>query len=111
MCGIAGVFGREDRGTVEAMLNTIVHRGPDDGYVVGGEGFTLGVRRLSIVDLAGGRQPLANEDETVWAAQNGELYNFPEVRPELERSGHRFATRCDTELLPHVYEESGAEFA
>lgn len=109
MCGIAGVFGHGERATVESMLQTIVHRGPDDAFVVGGERFTLGARRLSIVDVAGGRQPISNETATVWASQNGELYNYPKVRPRLLAGGHTLHTHCDTEMLPHLYEEHGAD--
>ncbi len=111
MCGIAGMFGRGDRVTAERMLGTLVHRGPDDGHVVAGTDFAMGVRRLAIVDVAGGRQPLSNETGTVWAAQNGELYNLPEVRPWLLARGHALRTHCDTELLPHLYEEHGARLA
>jgi asparagine synthase (glutamine-hydrolysing) len=109
MCGIAGIFGRTDAGLIDSMLAAIAHRGPDDGYAVSGEDFSLGVRRLSIVDVANGRQPLCNEDRSVWAAQNGELYNFPEQRRCLERKRHIFLTQCDTEMLPHLYEEHGAD--
>jgi asparagine synthase (glutamine-hydrolysing) len=109
MCGIAGVFGRGDCGVVESMLSTIVHRGPDDGFVVGTERFALGARRLSIVDVAGGRQPMSNETGTVWAAQNGELYNDPCLRPELVARGHTLHTRCDTELIAHAYEQYGLD--
>src|SRR5262245_22448629 len=105
MCGIAGVFGRADPSTIASMLDALQHRGPDDGHQVTGRAFTLGARRLSIVDPNGGRQPLANEDGSIWAAQNGELYNFADQRSWLEQRGHRFRTRCDTELLPHLYEE------
>ena len=111
MCGICGIFGKRDDETVRAMLGTLVHRGPDDGHVVGGDDFSLGSRRLSIVDVVGGRQPLANETGTVWAAQNGELYNFPEVRPWLIKRGHQLYTHCDTEILPHLYEEYGTSLA
>jgi asparagine synthase (glutamine-hydrolysing) len=107
MCGICGVFGRGDRATVEAMLDPLVHRGPDDGFVVGGESFSLGARRLSIVDVEGGRQPMSNERATVWAAENGELYNSPRLRPMLLAGGHILHTHCDTEVLPHLYEEHG----
>jgi asparagine synthase (glutamine-hydrolysing) len=110
VCGIAGVLGRGDEPTVRAMLATLVHRGPDDEHVVAGPDFALGARRLSIVDVAGGRQPIANEDETVWAVQNGELYNFPATRPALLARGHRLRTRSDTEILPHLYEDHGTEF-
>src|SRR3954470_2541030 len=109
MCGIAGVFGRGDRATVESMLGVLRHRGPDDEFVVAGERFALGARRLSIVDVEGGRQPVANETATVWAAQNGELYNYPSVRPKLLAGGHVLHTHCDTEVLSHLYEQYGAE--
>ena len=91
------------------MLDTLVHRGPDDGFVVGGESFSLGARRLSIVDVEGGRQPMSNESATVWAAENGELYNYPQLRPRLLAGGHILHTHCDTEVLPHLYEEHGTE--
>jgi len=110
VCGIAGVFGKADPATVEMMLRRIAYRGPDDEFLVSGPRFTLGARRLSIIDVEGGRQPLSNETGTVWAAQNGELYNFPELRPALEAKGHRFRTRSDTEIIPHLYEDWGAEF-
>lgn len=109
MCGIAGMFGHGDRAVVDRMLETLVHRGPDDGFSVSGAQFALGARRLSIVDVAGGRQPIANESGTVWAAQNGELYNYPAVRPRLMAGGHALHTHCDTEMLPHLYEEFGTD--
>jgi asparagine synthase (glutamine-hydrolysing) len=108
MCGISGVFGRPDIETVKRMLEVIVHRGPDDGYSVAGTDFALGTRRLSIVGVADGRQPLSNEDGTIWAAQNGELYNYPHVKLELLRRGHQLHTHTDTEMLPHLYEDFGA---
>src|SRR5262245_11855164 len=98
MCGIAGVFGADDIATVQAMLATLRHRGPDDQHVVGNSSFTMGARRLSIVDVEGGRQPMANESGDVWAAQNGELYNYPAVRPILVAHGHALHTHCDTEI-------------
>ena len=110
MCGIAGVFGKAEPATVELMLRRIAYRGPDDEFLVSGPRFTLGARRLSILDVEGGRQPLSNETGTVWATQNGELYNFPELRPALETKGHHFRTRTDTEIIPHLYEDWGAEF-
>src|SRR4051812_48422131 len=109
MCGIAGIFGRHDTATVERMLETLRHRGPDDGYVVSGDEFTLGARRLSIIDVEGGRQPLTNEDGAVVAAQNGEIYNFPELRPALLAAGHKFHTHTDTEVLPHLWEDDGED--
>ena len=107
MCGISGVFGRPDGETVRRMLEVIVHRGPDDGHAVTGADFALGARRLAIVGIEDGRQPLSNEDGTVWAAQNGELYNYPLVKRELLRRGHRLRTHCDTEMLPHLCEDHG----
>jgi asparagine synthase (glutamine-hydrolysing) len=93
------------------MAATLEHRGPDsDGFLVDGE-VGLGARRLSIIDLEGGDQPIANEDGTVHVVQNGEIYNHQELRVELERAGHRFRTRCDTEVLVHSYEEWGDSFA
>ena len=109
MCGIAGIFGGGDLQTLRAMIDALVHRGPDDGHVIAGNGFALGARRLSIMDVSDGRQPMCNEDGTVWACQNGELYNFPEVRPALLSRGHRLLTQCDTEVLPHLYEEYGTK--
>jgi asparagine synthase (glutamine-hydrolysing) len=107
MCGIAGYFGAGDRDAVPAMLAALHHRGPDDQHIVSGERFALGAARLSIIDVAGGRQPLTNEDGTVVAAQNGELYNFPVARPALLARGHRLHTHTDTELLPHLWEDHG----
>jgi asparagine synthase (glutamine-hydrolysing) len=101
------MFGSGDPAVVTTMLETLKHRGPDDGFVIAGDGFAIGTRRLSIVDVAGGRQPLTNEDGTVTAAQNGELYNFPETRDALVKRGHHLATRTDTEILPHLWEEYG----
>jgi asparagine synthase (glutamine-hydrolysing) len=94
---------------VHRMCQTIVHRGPDDEgiYTQGPAG--IGMRRLSIIDLAGGHQPIHNEDETVWVVYNGEIYNFPEVRRDLERRGHKFYTNTDTEIIVHLYEEMGAD--
>ncbi len=112
MCGICGVFETEDgkivqRSTLKAMADTIAHRGPDDEgfYTCGGIG--LGFRRLSIIDLSGGHQPLSNEDETVWIAFNGEIYNFEELNRKYLSSGHTFRTRSDTETIVHLYEELG----
>ena len=107
VCGIAGIFGRADGITLQKMLGTLAHRGPDDEYWVEGETFCLGARRLSIVDIQGGRQPMANEAATLWVARNGEIYNFPALQKELVGKGHRFRTRCDTEALIHLYEEEG----
>ena len=114
MCGIAGFFvngGSVDRRpTLRRMTDSLRHRGPDDEGFYLDESVALGVRRLSIIDLETGRQPIANEDGTVWVVQNGEIYNFRELRAELERRGHRFRTASDTEVLVHAYEQYGGEF-
>ena len=115
MCGICGIAGPPsadgiDRSLVEAMCRTMTHRGPDDEGIYTGKRIGLGVRRLSIIDLEGGHQPLANEDRSVWVAHNGEVYNFPELRRELISRGHRFSSRTDTETIVHAYEEWGEEF-
>jgi asparagine synthase (glutamine-hydrolysing) len=114
MCGIAGFVncdGREaDRGIVERMTATLAHRGPDgDGIYCAGPA-ALGHRRLSIVDITGGAQPMCNEDGSIWVSYNGELYNEPALRAELEAKHHRYRTTCDTESLVHLYEEEGPEF-
>src|SRR6059058_1457812 len=89
------------------MVAAIRHRGPDDEFVVCGDSFAMGAARLSIMDVPGGRQPLANEDGTVTASQNGEIYNFPALRASLLSRGHRLHTRADTEVLPHIWEDAG----
>jgi asparagine synthase (glutamine-hydrolysing) len=95
---------------LDRMTDAMTHRGPNDRGTHLEPGVALGVRRLSIVDVEGGHQPVCNEDGTVWAVQNGELYNHEDVRREL-LGGHRFDSRCDTEILPHLYEEVGPAFA
>ena len=94
---------------VHRMCQSIVHRGPDDEgiYVQGPVG--LGMRRLSIIDLSGGHQPIHNEDKSIWIVYNGEIYNFPELRRGLEQRGHKFYTHTDTEIIVHLYEELGAD--
>jgi asparagine synthase (glutamine-hydrolysing) len=91
------------------MCDQIVYRGPDDEGIYVADGAGLGMRRLSIIDLAGGHQPVFNEDRSAWIVFNGEIYNFPELRPELEKRGHRFYTKTDTEVIIHLYEEMGAD--
>jgi asparagine synthase (glutamine-hydrolysing) len=95
---------------LDRMTDTMTHRGPNDRGTFLADGIALGVRRLSIVDVEGGHQPIANEDGTVWAIQNGELYNHADVRRRLDGRRHRFTTRCDTEIIPHLYEDEGADF-
>ncbi len=110
MCGIAGALdltGQRDfarRGLLN-MTGAIAHRGPDDEHTYHEPGVALGARRLSIIDLAGGRQPLSNEDGSIWVAFNGELFEYPEIRRDLLARGHHLATRCDTESWVHLYED------
>ena len=115
MCGICGIAtaGRDAVVDVEAvrrMNSRLVHRGPDSDGVFADGGVGLAMRRLSIIDLEHGDQPISNEDGSVTVVQNGEIYNYRELRGELERRGHRFATHSDTEVLVHLYEEHGEEF-
>lgn len=112
MCGIAGVVdlagNRLVRADVlESMAHAIVHRGPDEDGFFQSEGINLANRRLSIVGLADGKQPISNEDGSIHVVFNGELFDYPEVRASLEAKGHRFRTHCDTELFPHLWEEYG----
>jgi asparagine synthase (glutamine-hydrolysing) len=115
MCGIVGIVhpegkGQVDPGILRAMNASLTHRGPDDeGYWVN-RNIGLGMRRLSIIDLEGGHQPISNETEDIWTVFNGEIYNFCELRQELIEKGHRFQTRSDTEVIVHLYEEEGEEF-
>src|SRR6266853_954062 len=114
MCGIAGfvglhIPGDEANKRVHAMCDAIAHRGPDsDGYHVA-DGVALGMRRLSIIDVSGGQQPISNEDGSITVVFNGEIYNHRGLRRELEASGHVFRTHSDTEVLVHLYEDFGPE--
>ena len=114
MCGIAGfidrsIAGPEAKARLERMLDSIVHRGPDGAgtYLSEKTGLAMGMRRLSIIDLAGGRQPIWNEDRTLCVVFNGEIYNYVELTKELVAAGHRFETRTDTEVLVHLFEARG----
>src|SRR5438132_10014999 len=110
MCGICGVVDSSapvDREALEKMTATLAHRGPDDEAYYVGPGVGFGFRRLSIIDVDGGRQPIASEDGTVRAMVNGEIYNFAELRRELEADGHVFATGSDSEVVVHLYEDHG----
>lgn len=110
MCGIAGFVGKGDRHLLEGMCRSISHRGPDeDGFFIE-PGIGLGMRRLSIIDLAGGRQPICNEDGSVVVVFNGEIYNYEELTSLLKDRGHVFSTRSDTETIVHLYEDHGLEF-
>ncbi|MDO5581301.1 MAG: asparagine synthase (glutamine-hydrolyzing) [Planctomycetia bacterium] len=126
MCGICGLLWFEESGSIrpanfDAMVNTLAHRGPDDrgtrffplenGTSPEKKGIALGHRRLSIIDLSElGRQPLCNEDESIWITFNGEIYNYSELKGDLERKGHQFHTATDTEVIVHLYEEYGLKF-
>ncbi|HMI95498.1 MAG TPA: hypothetical protein VK479_03235, partial [Micropepsaceae bacterium] len=114
MCGIAGIFdlagpGPVDRRLLTAMTNAIAHRGPDGAGYHLDPGVGLGHRRLAIIDVAHGQQPMFNEDGSVAIVYNGEIYNFQELVPELQRAGHRFRTQCDTEVIVHAWEQWGAD--
>lgn len=113
MCGIFGYTSAADMpALLQNMGQCLLHRGPDDAgyYVNNDDQINLGMRRLSIIDLAGGHQPIANERETIWIVCNGEIYNYVELRDELIKKGHRFMTHSDTEVLIHLYEEAGLDF-
>jgi asparagine synthase (glutamine-hydrolysing) len=114
MCGIAGFVngaeGNEFAGRVLGrMMETLRHRGPDDSGVYQDEVISLGHRRLSVIDLAGGHQPMSNEDATLWVIYNGEIFNHAALRPELERAGHRYRTNSDTETILHAWEQYGPD--
>jgi asparagine synthase (glutamine-hydrolysing) len=111
ICGIATTNGAADADQVAAMSGTLVHRGPDSSGQFTDGTVALAARRLSIIDLETGDQPIANEDGTVQVVQNGEIYNYRELRRELERAGHTFRTHGDTEVLVHLYEQHGGRFA
>jgi asparagine synthase (glutamine-hydrolysing) len=116
MCGICGKViydkdGVADGRILRAMMDAMAHRGPDDEGVYLSGGVGLGHRRLSIIDLSTGKQPISNEDDTVWVVFNGEIYNYLELRSELAKRGHVFKTKTDTEVIVHAYEEYGAECA
>ena len=114
MCGICGVVSltgaQVDPDRLAQMNDTLSHRGPDDAGTYLGAGVGLAMRRLSIIDVAGGTQPLTNETSTVHVVQNGEIYNYRELRARLLARGHRFATNSDTEVLVHLYEDHGPQF-
>src|SRR5262245_53967619 len=112
MCGIAGIIavdrlGPDDQHRAAAMRDVMTYRGPDGAGMYADAHAALGHRRLSIIDVAGGHQPLSNEDDTVWVSYNGEIYNHRDVRSRLEREGHTYRTRTDTETIVHAYEQWG----
>src|SRR6202000_2032945 len=112
MCGICGQYNFGDRAPVsrrkiERMAESIRHRGPDDeGYYIAGP-LGFGFRRLSIIDLKGGHQPMSDQEQSIWVVFNGEIYNFPELKSELEAHGHVFQTKSDTEVIVHGYKQWG----
>ena len=112
MCGITGVLNLREQPPVEKevllqMLAMLRHRGPDEFGLYRDEKVGLGSARLSIIDLSSGQQPISNEDGSLWIVFNGEIYNYVELRPQLEARGHRFSTHTDTEVILHLYEERG----
>jgi len=114
MCGIAGIVNtaagqRIEAATIHRMCQAIVHRGPDDEGIFVKDRTGFGMRRLSIIDLAGGHQPVFNEDRSVWVVFNGEIYNFPQLRSDLQARGHHLSTHTDTEVIVHLYEEMGRD--
>ena len=113
MCGIAGFVdlsrGVHSPSILKRMMDRIRHRGPDGHGIYQDGSVFLGHRRLSIIDVAGGHQPMANEDQSIWITFNGEIFNHADVRPDLEKAGHRYTTRCDTETIVHAYEQYGKD--
>ena len=112
MCGICGKISWDepvDVFLVQRMMDMMIHRGPDDEGTYVEQQVVLGHRRLSIIDLNTGRQPISNEDGTVWIVFNGEIYNFRQLREELLQAGHRFQTQTDTEVIVHLYEQYGEQ--
>ena len=111
MCGIAGIVAQRDQPVLaeelHAMCAALVSRGPDDEGAFVGHRAGLAMRRLSIIDLETGHQPVSNEDGSIWVVLNGEIYNYRQLRNELERRGHQFVTSTDTEVIVHLYEERG----
>src|SRR5579885_1126443 len=111
LCGVATARGAVDRDALHRMAQTLEHRGPGSEGACAEAGIALAARRRGVINLAGGDQPIANEDGTVVVVQNGELYNYRELTHELQHAGHEFRTRSDTEVLEHAYEQWGAGFA
>lgn len=117
MCGLVGIYNYKnnqevDEGVLIKARETMIHRGPDDAglYISPDKKIGLAHRRLSIIDLSpAGHQPMSNEDETIWIVYNGEIYNYLEIRPELEKVGHQFKSNTDTEVILHAYEEWGPD--
>ena len=114
MCGVCGIYEYKthkpvDQQILADMLHVLHHRGPDDAGVYFDKDLALGMRRLSIIDLNGGKQPISNEDGKVVTVLNGEIYNYQSLRDEMENRGHRLLTASDTEVIVHLYEDFGEE--
>src|SRR5512143_1478659 len=110
MCGITGYTGFNDKPLLQRMCQNLVHRGPDaDGYFLTPD-VGLAMRRLSVIDLDTGRQPIPNETRDIWIVFNGEIYNYDDLRLEFIERGHRLSTKSDTETIVHLYEDHGLEF-
>ena len=114
MCGICGIYNfNKDRPvskeTLNSMTNTMIHRGPDESGTYIDRFIGLGHRRLSIIDILGGKQPMTNEDKTIWVTYNGEIYNYQTLKNQLLKKGHEFKTNCDTEVVVHAFEEYGTQ--
>ncbi|MFH1445142.1 MAG: asparagine synthetase B, partial [Nanoarchaeota archaeon] len=109
MCGITGIAGFMDRALLKKMTDVIEHRGPDDHGYYSDKDVSLGSRRLSIIDLKKSKQPVFNENKDIVIVYNGEIYNFKELREQLQKSGHKFSTDGDTEVIVHLYEEYGED--
>lgn len=115
MCGICGIYTIKkdipvEYALLEKMCQALIHRGPDDQGIYIDDSFAIGMRRLSIIDVEGGHQPMHNEDKSIWVVYNGEIYNFKELKETLKSYGHQFATNCDTEVIVHAYEQFGISF-
>lgn len=110
MCGITGLVNINDKVLLHEMCNCLVHRGPDSSGFFEDNGIGLGIRRLSIIDVEGGNQPIQNEDGNIWTIFNGEIYNYKEVKQDLISKGHKFKTNSDTETIVHAYEQYGLDF-
>src|SRR6056297_3666276 len=113
MCGIAGILNLSSSDIISEdlilrMISILKHRGPDESGVYFDDHIHMGQARLSILDLEGGAQPIPNEDKTLWIVYNGEVFNYTELRSDLEKKGHRFNTQTDTEVILHLYEEMGS---
>lgn len=110
MCGIAGFVGMDDQRLLQAMCASLTHRGPDDAGFYLAPGVGLGMRRLAIIDIASGHQPISNEDQSAWVILNGEIYNYEALRQTLTEAGHTLKTASDTETIVHLYEDHGLDF-